>query len=274
MLDVNNLVNKAVDLSLNYGPKLVLAIVTLVVGFWVIGALAKTIRKVLEKRDVDPSLTPFLISVVSALLKALVVISVASMVGINTTSFIALLGAAGLAVGMALQGSLSNFAGGVLILILKPFKVGEYIQTEVAEGSVQEIQVFHTIMKTLDGKKVILPNGPLSNGKIVNFSSEPHRRVEFTFGISYEDSIDQAKDVLNKVIAEHPLVVKNPSATVAVTNHGESSVDFTVHVWCENSNYWSLYFDFSGRVKKAFDGANISIPFPQMDVHMPAKSQA
>ena len=267
-IDVQALSSKALEYVMAYGPKLLLAIVVLFVGFKVVNFLTKSLGILLEKRKIDPSLRPFLVSLIGIFGKFLIIISVASMIGVETTSFVAVLGAAGLAVGLALQGSLANFAGGVLILFFKPFEVGDYINADDVEGTVQEIQIFVTSVLTLDGKIVFIPNGVLSNNKITNYTKTPNRRIEFSFGIGYGDSIDKATEVLHKVIAADDRILKEPAPTVGVVEHGDSSVNFAVHLWLENKHYWPVYFSFSGAVKKAFDEAGVEIPFPQRVVHM------
>jgi small conductance mechanosensitive channel len=251
-----------------YAPKLVLAIITLIIGLWVIGALKRVLVRSMEKKEVDSSLRGFLSAMFSVILKVLLIISVISMVGIETTSFIAILGAAGLAVGLALQGSLANFAGGVLILILRPFKVGDYIESMGHAGSVTNIQVFHTEMKTPDNKTIILPNGPVANGDIVNYSTEATRRIDFSFGIGYSDDISKAKEILNKIIAADDRVLKDPAPFVAVGELADSSVNITTRVWCKKELYWDIYFEMFEKVKSEFDANGISIPFPQTDVHL------
>ncbi len=251
-----------------YLPKLLLAILFLLVGIWVIKKLNKVFRRVLELRSIDESLRPFLVSIVSTLFKILLFISVAGMVGIEMTSFIALIGAAGLAVGMALSGSLQNFAGGVMILLFKPFKAGDFIEAQGYSGVVKEIQIFNTLLTTPDNKIVILPNGGLSGSSMVNYSALPTRRVDFSFGIGYDDDIDHAKEVLQKIIDSDTRILKDPEAFVAVGELADSSVNFTVRVWVNTADYWGVYFDMQEKVKKEFDANNLSIPYPQTDVHL------
>lgn len=261
-------VSLAIEYLATYTPKVVLAIITLFMGLWVIGILKNSFKKTMKKRDIDESLRDFLTSVASVGLKVLLVISVISMVGIETTSFLAVIGAAGLAIGLALQGSLSNFAGGVLILFLKPFKVGDYIKAQGEEGTVNSIQVFHTMLKTVDNKTVILPNAAVANGNIINFTSEKTRRVDFVFGISYSDDIRKAKGILNNIIESDNRVLIEPAPMVAVGELAESSVKFTVRVWSKTEDYWDIYFDMFEKVKTEFDKQGISIPYPQTDVHI------
>lgn len=268
-MDFQSIIDKLYDLGVTYVPRLALAILTLVIGFWIIGRLIGLARKVMEKRDVDPTLRPFLSSIFGVLLKVMLLISVAGMVGIETTSFIAVLGAAGLAVGLALQGSLGNFAGGVLLLIFRPFKVGDFIETQGHSGVVNQILIFNTILKTPDNKTIILANGPVAGGSIVNYSTEEKRRVDFTFGIGYSDDIDKAKAALMKIIEADSRIINDPAEPfVAVKELADSSVNFVVRVWCNSGDYWGIFFNMQESVKKTFDAESISIPFPQTDVHL------
>lgn len=260
--------DKAVELIMGYLPQLVLAIITLIIGLWIIKLIVKGLVRMMERRKVDPSLQGFLSSLVRILLKVLLVISIASMIGIKMTSFIAILGAAGLAVGFALQGSLANFAGGVLILLFKPFKVGDFIEAQSYLGTVAAIQIFNTILKTPDNKTIIIPNGAISNSSITNFSTEPTRRVDMTFGIGYGDDIKKAKNVLNQLIQSDTRILKEPAPMIVVSELADSSVNFAVRVWCNAADYWGIYFDMHEKVKLEFDKEDISIPFPQQDVHI------
>ncbi len=259
---------KAIDLAVEYGPNLILTIIVLIVGLWIIKSVIKAINKTMERTDVDLSLRKFLSSLFGILLKVLLLISVASMVGIATTSFIAILGAAGLAVDLALQGGLANFADGVLILIFKPIKVGDFIDAQGYMGTVNEIAIFTTILKTPDNKTVIIPNGALSNGSMVNFFTELTRRVDMVFGIGYGDDIEKAKQVLNRLVEADERIPKEPGAQIVVAELGDSSVNFKVRVWCNAADYWGIYFDMHEKVKLTFDKESISIPFPQRDVHV------
>jgi len=262
-------IDQGTTMAMEYAPKLALAIVTLLIGLWVINAFVKFLKKTMTKREADPSLIPFLGSLANVILKAMLLISVASMVGIQTTSFVAILGAMGLAVGLALQGSLGNFAGGVLILMFKPFKVGDVIDAQGFLGSVTGIQIFNTIIHTPDNKKIIIPNGALSSGPITNYSAEEKRRVDLLFGIGYGDDIKKAKDILSKIIAEDSRIVNDPAEPfIAVKELADSSVNIVVRVWANAGDYWGIYFDMQEKVKLTFDKENISIPFPQRDVHM------
>jgi small conductance mechanosensitive channel len=250
------------------GINLITGIVILIAGLWIISILTRSFSKLMEKRDLNPSLRPFLKSLFNVTLKILLVITVMSMVGIQMTSFIAILGAAGLAVGMALSGTLQNFAGGVIILILKPFKVGDYITAGGHSGTVNEIQIFNTILKTIDNKTIILPNGSVANNSIINFSAEATRRVDLEFGIGYGDDIDKAKEILWNIIKNDERILKEPEALIAVKELANSSVNIAVRVWVKAENYWPYFWDIHERVKKEFDKNGVSIPFPQTDVHL------
>jgi small conductance mechanosensitive channel len=253
---------------MTYGPPLLLAVVVLIIGLWVINRFVAATRKTLEMRSFDPTLGRFLTSLLGVVFKALLLISVASMIGIATTSFIAILGAAGLAIGLALQGSLANFAGGVLVLMFRPFKVGDFIEAQGVSGTVAEIQIFNTVIKTPDNKVMIVPNGPISNGIITNYSKEATRRVDFVFGIGYGDDMAQARSVLEELVAADDRILSDPPSKVVVSELADSSVNFTVRVWVNAPDYWGVYFDMTESVKLAFDQANISIPYPQSDVHL------
>ncbi|MDZ7859212.1 MAG: mechanosensitive ion channel [Candidatus Krumholzibacteriota bacterium] len=259
---------KGAELLMSYGPKLILAIIVLIIGLWIIRVLTKLMGKVMGKHEYDKSLQIFLVRFVSIALKTMLFISVISMVGVKTTSFIAILGAAGLAVGFALQGSLSNIAGGVMILLFKPFKVGDVIETQGYTGKAAEISIFHTILKTFDNKTIIIPNGEVSSASITNYTKEPTRRIDMTFSIGYDDDIGKAKNILKKIVDEDDRILTDPAPMIVVSEHGDSSVNFFVRPWCNTENYWNIYFDMHEKVKLAFDESGISIPYPQQDVHI------
>ena len=266
---MENLSEQIYELVMYYGPKLIGAIITLIIGMWIISILRSALRKRFEKKNVDPSLRGFLNSMIGITLKLMLWIAVIGMMGVQMTSFIAILGAAGLAVGMALSGTLQNFAGGVMLLLFKPFKVGDFISAQGHSGSVNEIQIFNTILKTPDNKTIIIPNGGLSTGSMTNFSAEPMRRVDFTFGIAYGDDVDKAKEVLMKLIKADKRILNEPAEPfIAVSELADSSVNFAVRVWAEAANYWGIYFDLNEQVYKAFEKEGLNIPFPQMDVHI------
>ncbi len=268
MENMEKYTEKAIELIMEYGPKLILAIVVLIIGMWIIKNVTKRLGKTFEKRNVDPSLRPFLLSMISVLFKALLLISVMTMVGIEMTSFVAILAAAGLAIGMALSGTLQNFAGGVMILLFKPFKVGDFIEAQGHGGVVKEIQIFHTILETPDGRTIILPNAPVSNGALVNKTTRPERRVDITVGIGYGDDIDKARKVIQSVVDKDERILKDPATDILVAELGDSSVNFAIRMWVKSADYWGVYFGTREAVKKAFDKEGISIPFPQTDVHL------
>ncbi|WP_097459211.1 mechanosensitive ion channel family protein [Mangrovitalea sediminis] len=261
-----HLAQTAWTMLLEYAPKAILAIITLLVGLWLINRMVSVIDKKLHQKD--PTLSKFLCGFVSILLKALLLISVASMIGIATTSFVAALGAAGLAVGLALQGSLANFAGGVLILIFKPFRVGDVIEAQSYVGTVHEIQILYTIINTFDNRRVVIPNGNLSNSSLINYSSYDKRRVDMTFGIGYGDDIQKAKAIITKLIAADERVLPDPEPLVVVSSLGDSSVNLSVRVWTQSSDYWPFFWNMQEKVKESFDAEGVSIPFPQRDVHL------
>ncbi len=267
MVTLNEVLNYLGNLALNYGPKVLLAIVTLIIGLWIIKIISNLVENVLEGRKIDKSLRQFLIALVSVLLKVILFVSVIGMLGIETTSFVAVLAAAGFAVGLALQGSLSNFAGGVLILLIKPFKVGDFIEAQGYSGSVKKIEIFNTTLTTGDNKTIIIPNGDLSNGSIVNYSTQDTRRVDFVFGIGYDDDIKKTKAVLEKIVKEESRVLKDKDVLIAIGELADSSVNFRVRVWVKSSDYWGVYYDTIEKVKLKFDEEGISFPFPQMEIH-------
>lgn len=256
------------SLIMTYGGKLLLALITLVIGLWLIGRLKRVLKKVFEMRAYEQTLQKFLLQLISVTLKILLLISVISMIGIQMTSFIALLGAAGLAFGMALSGTLQNFAGGVMLLILKPFKVGDYIEAQDYAGTVSEIQIFHTILHTPDRKTIIIPNGPLSNGSAVNYSASPLRRVDWTFGIGYSDNIDKAKQLIMELLQHDQRILQDPAPFTGVISLGDSSVNIVTRAWVNSGDYWDVFFEINELVKKTFDAQGVSIPFPQRDVHI------
>ena len=237
MENVDAYTSKFIELVMAYAPKFVLAIVTLVIGLWIIGLVVGAVRKSMDKTKADKTLIPFITSLISWGLQLLLIISVASMIGIATTSFIAVLAAAGLAVGLELQGRLANFAGGVLILIFKPYNVGELIESQGHLGVVKEVQIFNTILLSPSNKRIIIPNGAVSNGSIVNYSAEGILRVDLVIGIAYESDIPNAKEVLHKAMEDHELVLKDPGATVAVSELADSSVNLVVRPCCKAVDY-------------------------------------
>ncbi len=264
----NKYLDKLIDFGIEYAPKLVGGIIVLIAGLWLTRIITKAVGKSLEKSKIDQSLVPFLKSVTNIALKALVAITAMGMIGIQMTSFVAILGAAGLAVGMALSGTLQNFAGGVIILILKPFKIGDTIEAQGFVGVVKEISIFSTMLNTTDKKLVIIPNGPLSTGALTNFSAEPTRRVDWTFGIAYGDDVENFKRAMNDFIAEDNRILQDPAPFMGLAALADSSVNFTVRVWVNGSDYWNVFFEMNEKVYTKFADYNLNIPFPQMDVHV------
>lgn len=251
-----------------YGTKFITALIVFVIGRMIIKSVLKMMTKSIDKKSIDKSLEGFALSISKVLLNVLLAITIATMIGIEMTSFVAILGAASFAVGLALQGSLANFAGGVLILITKPFRVGDFIEAAGHTGVVKEIQVFYTILTTTDNKMIFIPNGNLSNSSSVNYSANPTRRVDLTFGIGYNDDVIKARELLTKLTSEHKMVLNDPAPMVRLSEHGASSVNFVVRAWCNTEDYWDVYFDLLETVKLEFDKEKISIPYPQMDVHL------
>nr|WP_017678989.1 mechanosensitive ion channel domain-containing protein [Pseudomonas chengduensis] len=252
---------------LEYSGKLTLAVITLLIGWWLISRLTSSIESMLAARKVDRALSSFIGSLVSIVLRILLLISVASMIGVETTSFIAMIGAAGLAIGLALQGSLANFAGGVLIMLFRPFRAGDWIEAQGVSGSVDSIQIFHTTLKTGDNKVVIVPNGSLSNGHITNYSREPRRRADINIGIDYSSDIKKAREVLLE-IAQDPRVHVEPAPVVFVTGLGDSAVNLSLRVWVATGDFWPVTFSFTEQAKERLTEAGIGIPFPQRVVHL------
>ncbi len=259
---------KIVELVVLYGPRVIGAIVVLLVGLWVIKMLVKGLSRLFVKKSMDPGLQSFLLSLINITLQVLLWISVLSMLGIAMTSFIALLGAAGLAIGMALTGTLQNFAAGVMILLLKPFKVGHFIEAQGVSGVVKQISVFNTVLHTPDNRVIIIPNSAFSNTILTNYSVEPTRRVDWTFGIGYGDDVAKAEEVLRGLIDADERILKDPEPFIAISELADSSVNLTVRVWVKAENYWGVFFDMNRKVYEEFTKAGINIPYPQLDVHL------
>jgi small conductance mechanosensitive channel len=250
------------------GTNLIISVLILIIGFWLAKVLSKGLRRVLRKSNTDEGLVTFATSVVSMVLKILVVVTSITQIGIEMTSFVALLGAAGLAIGMAFSGTLSNFAGGVMILVLKPFKVGDTVMTQGEQGEVKEIQIFNTYLYTTDNKVIILPNGPVANGNIINFTKADKRRVDWTFSIAYGDDFETAKRLLETFIKEDKRILNEPEPFIGIALLSPSSVDLTVRVWVYTDDVRPVFFDMNQRVYAEFEKAGLRFPFPQMDVHL------
>jgi len=267
-MDMNQVLGKVWELATIYGLKVLAAVVILIVGRWVSKGISKLIRRMLEKGKVEPTIQRFTVNMAYIALMAFVVLAALSQLGIQTTSFIAVLGAAGLAVGLALQGSLANFAAGFLMIIFRPIRVGDYIEGAGVAGTVEEIQIFTTTLVTPDNKTVIIPNAGLTGGNIVNWTLKGTRRVDMVMGIGYGDDIDKAKQIMKDVLAADERILKDPAPQVALVELADSSVNFVVRPWVKISDYWGVYMDTTEKIKKAFDANGISIPFPQRDVHV------
>lgn len=265
---MSSLLEKLLEWTATTGFKLIIGALIISIGFKLINKFVGRFIDVLEKKDVDITLSKFLKSLITVGLKIILVLPVLGYWGIQLSGIAALVASAGVAIGLALQGSLSNFAGGFIILFIRPFKVGDYIETATYGGTVEQIGLFYTQLVTIDNKQILIPNGTLSNGSLINYSAKPTRRVDLTFSVGYENDITHVKEVLNKIIERNKLILNEPAPFVAVSAHSASSVDFVVRAWCKTENYWSIYFDLLEEVKITFDKENISIPYPQMDLHL------
>ena len=265
---MEDILDKIYQLLTVYGLKVLAALAIFIVGRWVAKGVRKLVERVMTKGSVDPTLISFTANLVYIGLLAFIVIAALGQLGIQTTSFIAILGAAGLAIGLALQGSLSNFAAGFLLIIFRPVKVGDLIEGAGVFGVVEAIQIFTTQLKTADNKTVIVPNAKLTDDNIVNWTVKGTRRVDMTMGIGYEDDIDKARTVMAEIIAEDDRILKDPAPQIALSELADSSVNFVVRPWVKVEDYWGVYFDLTEKFKKAFDANGISIPYPQSDVHL------
>lgn len=264
----NGLFETAGELIVSYAPRLLLAILVLLIGLRIIKSITKLITKGCERSKFDAALTFFIANLSGWVLKIILFIAVADMIGVKTTSFVAVIGAAGLAIGLALQGTLSNFAGGVLIMIFKPFKVGDLVESQGVLGTVKEIQIFNTILLTLENKTAIMPNGAVMNNHLINYTREGRIRVDLTVGVAYDADIKKAKEVLTNVMKNDDRVLSTPAPMVGVQELADSSVNLAVRPWCDPAVYWDVYFDTLENCKLALDNAGVTIPFPQVDVHM------
>ena len=255
---------KGVDLGINVA----IAIAIFYVGKMAISLVVRALHRVMQRQEVDKTLETFVCNLVRMVLLVVVVIAAIGQIGIETTSFIAIFGAAGLAVGLALQGSLSNFAAGVLIVLFRPYRVGHFIEAAGINGVVEQVQILTTVLKTGDNKQVIVPNGQIMNSIITNFSANDTRRVDMVVGVSYDDDLDKVRDVIKDLVAAEDRILDEPACTIAVSALADSSVNFVVRPWVKTSDYWGVMFDLTEAIKKRFDKDGITFPFPQRDVHL------
>ena len=267
-MNLEQFLNKIINWVTTEGIKLVIWLFLLWIGWKLAKRVVNIMNKTLEKRNVDATVRSFLDTFVEVVLKGIVIYVFLDQVGIKTTGIAALLASAGVAIGLALQGSLSNFAGGVIILLIRPFNVGDYIEGAGHTGTIEKIGMFYTHMATVDNKLILVPNGNLANGSIVNYSAKELRRVDLTFGVGYEQDVLKVKRVLSNVVDAHDLILKTPEPFRALSAHGDSAINFVVRAWVNNSDYWKVYFDLLESVKVRFDEEEISIPYPQMDLHI------
>jgi small conductance mechanosensitive channel len=265
---MEDLLNKIWELLTVYGLKIIAALAILVIGVWISKLLKKVTHRVATKKELDPAIVSFIVNLIYYALLTFVVLAALAQLGIQTTSFIAVIGAAGLAIGLALQGSLANFAAGFLIILFRPFKAGDFIEGAGVMGTVEAIHVFTTQLKSPDNKAIVVPNAKLTADNITNFSAKETRRVDLVFGISYGDNIDKAKEVISEQLAKDARVLKDPAPTIGVVDLADSSVNIVVRPWVKTTDYWNVYFDTIEGIKKRFDSEGISIPFPQRDVHL------
>jgi small conductance mechanosensitive channel len=261
-------IEKIIEALTLYGMKIIAAVIIIVVGLWISKRIKNCFLKTLQKKEVDPTLVGFFTSILHGGLVIFVVISAISKLGVPTTSFVAVIGAAGLAVGLALQGSLSNFAAGILLILFKPFKVGNFVKAGGEAGVIVEVGIFTTELKTPDNVQIIIPNSTIMGSAITNVSAHPTRRVDMTLGVGYGDDLNKAKQIMEDLLAADERVLKDPVVTIAVANLGESSVDFVVRPWVNSGDYWAVKSDFMKAVKEKFEAEGISIPYPQSDVHL------
>ncbi|MGB6210959.1 mechanosensitive ion channel family protein [Pseudomonas mandelii] len=263
--EVDNLVKASqawIPMIMEYGSRVLLAVITLAVGWWLISKVAQKLGGLLALRNADLALQGFISSLANIILKVLLVVSVASMIGVETTSFVAAIGAAGLAIGLALQGSLANFAGGVLILLFRPFRIGDWIEAQGVAGTVDSIQIFHTVLRTGDNKTIIVPNGNLSNGIITNTNRQPTRKVVFDVGVDYEADLQKAREVLLD-LAKDERILTEPAPQAVISTLGDSSITVSLRVWVKTADYWDVMFMFNEQSRDRLKAAGIDIPFPQ-----------
>ena len=267
-INLEKYLNKIINWATTEGVRLIIGLILLWIGWKLVKKVVNIMSKALKKRSVDATVATFLDAFVEIVLKGIVIYIFLEYVGIQTTGIAALVASAGVAIGLALQGSLSNFAGGVIILLIRPFNVGDYIEGSGHSGTIEKIGMFYTHMTTTDNKLILVPNGNLANGSIVNYSAKELRRVDLTFGVGYEQDVLKVKRVLSNIVDAHDLILKDPEPFIALSAHGDSAVNFVVRAWVNNKDYWKVYFDLLETAKIRFDEEDISIPYPQMDLHI------
>ena len=265
---MEDLISKIYELITVFGVKILAAVAVFIIGRWVAKLMRRIVNKVMENRSVDPTIGKFVASLTYIALLTFFILAALGLLGIQTTSFIAVIGAAGLAIGLALQGSLANFAAGFLLIIFRPFKVGDYIEGGGTAGTVEVIQLFTTQLATPDNKTIIVPNSKMTGDNIVNYSAKGTRRVDMIFGIGYEDDIDKARNIITEILSQDERILKDPPTNIAVSELADSSVNFIARPWVNSGDYWSVYFETTEKVKKRFDAEGISIPYPQRDIHV------
>ena len=263
-----NIKDKFIELVVQYGPRLLVAIAVLVIGFWAVKMIIQMVEKGLKKRNTDVSVHAFIRSLSTIILRILVIITAASALGIPMTTFIAILSSAVIAVGLALKDSLSNFVGGILILFFRPFKVGDFIDAEGTSGTVIEIGILYSTLKTYDNRRITIPNGKLVNARIINFSVEETRLVDLSYRVGFDSDISRVKQILKEIAEAHPLVMKEPAPFVGIKEYADSYIVMALRVWCLRKDYWTIYYEMNELVKDAFDKNDITMPFPQRDVHI------
>lgn len=272
-MDLDPILHQIGDAIMTYGPKLLIGLIILLVGRWVGMMAGNQSQRGLNKRGIDPTISGFVAKLVYVGILIFTVVAALSHIGLQTTSFVAALGAAGLAVGLALQGSLSNFAAGVLLVLFRPCRVGDYVDAGGVSGTVRDISLFSTTMLTPDNKQIIVPNSGIMGGPITNYSAMATRRIDLVIGISYDSDIRLAKDTIQALIDADERILKDPAPTIAVSELAESSVNLVVRPWASTANYWAVRFALIESIKNRFDEVGVGIPFPQIDVHMPEQPQ-
>lgn len=264
---IDLIIQKLIDLGISAGKNIIMAIVVYIAGRFIVSMINKLVANMLERRKVEATIQTFLKSLINILLMILLVVSVVSALGVNTTSFAALLASAGVAIGMALSGNLQNLAGGLIILLFKPYKVGDWIEAQGTSGSVSEIQIFHTILTTADNKVVYIPNGSLSSGVVVNYSRKDTRRIEWVIGVDYGEDVNKVERIVREMLEADERVLKDPAPFIALHALASSSVNITIRVWVASTNYWDVYFQMQKRIYEEFNKQGVNFPFPQLTIH-------